>query len=431
LIVLCYNKPIGRFFSMEEMKGKVKKAYEMACSHHQRQVRKGSGEDYICHPLRVYELVARYTEDEDVLCAALLHDAVEDTFLDYDMIKSTLGKRVASLVEEVSTSKEDKKRLSWKRRKENTILSIYSLSKEAQLIEIADKIDNARSFENLLDENGTIHFDAFHEKDRTKQEWYYRELYSAFLKSAKSEEVLELASLFDEFISRGFNRSFASYQYSSRQKNTHFDFFHLRSLLSEYKEAGPVVIELIGTKEIDTCQMGMDLALDLRKYQITAEVASSYSSDLARLHSEEVISSIQKMKDKSKADILLVAGGLFDKKRQILNQFQEEKKKNPDIVYTVVEDLNTLREGEDTLVDGVLGIYEYNHFGVDQMDQYIDNCESFVSSMEKLADNLPQHMVVEDRVHLEAPFFILETAKATLEKKRDANSRGTIVKFRN
>ena len=56
----------------------IAKAYEFAKGHHGDQLRK-SGEPYIIHPLQVAFILANLELDESTVCAALLHDVVEDT----------------------------------------------------------------------------------------------------------------------------------------------------------------------------------------------------------------------------------------------------------------------------------------------------------------------------------------------------------------
>ena len=57
---------------------KIRQAYEFAKKQHGDQCRR-SGEPYIIHPLEVAYILAGLEMDEDTICAALLHDVVEDT----------------------------------------------------------------------------------------------------------------------------------------------------------------------------------------------------------------------------------------------------------------------------------------------------------------------------------------------------------------
>ncbi len=79
---------------------KIRRAYEYAAGLHEGQFRV-SGEPYISHPLAVAEIVAELGLDTDSICAALLHDTVEDCAekTDLDKIKKMFGETVALLVD--------------------------------------------------------------------------------------------------------------------------------------------------------------------------------------------------------------------------------------------------------------------------------------------------------------------------------------------
>ena len=78
----------------------VERAAEFARLAHEsiNQRRKYTDEPYIVHPARVAELVASVTDDENMLCAAWLHDVVEDTPVTLAQIHEEFGADVAELV---------------------------------------------------------------------------------------------------------------------------------------------------------------------------------------------------------------------------------------------------------------------------------------------------------------------------------------------
>src|SRR5699024_1079473 len=82
----------------EEM---IKKAYNYAKKKHKYQLRK-SGEEYIIHPLNVAYILATLGLDTETICAALLHDVVEDTDGTYEEIEKNFGQEIATLVEGVT-----------------------------------------------------------------------------------------------------------------------------------------------------------------------------------------------------------------------------------------------------------------------------------------------------------------------------------------
>jgi len=77
---------------------KIKKAVDFAIKAHEGQKRK-SGEDYVIHPILVASITSFFSEDENVITAAVLHDVVEDTPYTIYYIKDEFGAEVANLVE--------------------------------------------------------------------------------------------------------------------------------------------------------------------------------------------------------------------------------------------------------------------------------------------------------------------------------------------
>ncbi|WP_456480604.1 RelA/SpoT family protein [Nautilia sp.] len=76
----------------------IKQAVDFAVKAHSGQKRK-SGEDYVIHPILVAVITSYFSEDEDVITAAILHDIVEDTHYTIYYIKDKFGRNVANLVE--------------------------------------------------------------------------------------------------------------------------------------------------------------------------------------------------------------------------------------------------------------------------------------------------------------------------------------------
>jgi GTP pyrophosphokinase len=79
----------------------VEQAFVYACEHHADQRRK-SGEEFIIHPVGVAKICAGMRLDTETLCAALLHDTVEDTSASLEDVQATFGEEVASLVDGVT-----------------------------------------------------------------------------------------------------------------------------------------------------------------------------------------------------------------------------------------------------------------------------------------------------------------------------------------
>jgi GTP pyrophosphokinase len=79
----------------------VVQAFVFACEHHADQ-RRVSGEDFIVHPVGVAKICAGMRLDTATLCAALLHDTVEDTTADLDEVREAFGDEVTGLVDGVT-----------------------------------------------------------------------------------------------------------------------------------------------------------------------------------------------------------------------------------------------------------------------------------------------------------------------------------------
>ena len=80
---------------------KILEAYEFGAVAHDGQSRK-SGEPYITHPVAVAQELAEMHLDAEAICAAILHDVVEDTEATLDEIRDRFGEDVALIVDGVS-----------------------------------------------------------------------------------------------------------------------------------------------------------------------------------------------------------------------------------------------------------------------------------------------------------------------------------------
>ena len=129
---------------------RVEQALAIALQAHGGQVRKGRPSvPYVVHPLHVAHMAARYSDDEDIFVAALLHDVVEDCDgWELADLEQGFGARVAGIVDELTEDKRD----PWKVRKDRTIAHVPELSEQAVLIKACDKLHNMRSLVRDLEE---------------------------------------------------------------------------------------------------------------------------------------------------------------------------------------------------------------------------------------------------------------------------------------
>ena len=129
---------------------KIQKAINVSASAHQDFRRVGLDLPYIVHPFAVMLILSQYTENEDWLCAALLHDTVEDNF-DYSIeyLASEFGQAVADLVAAVTEKRTADGngcfKESWQERKAGYLARLSSAPEGAILISAADTIQNLDS----------------------------------------------------------------------------------------------------------------------------------------------------------------------------------------------------------------------------------------------------------------------------------------------
>ncbi len=119
------------------------KALAFAAHKHRDQRRKDpDASPYINHPIALADVLVNEggVTDFDVLCAALLHDTVEDTATTHDELVDAFGAHIARIVAEVT----DDKRLPKAERKRLQVEHAPQLSREARLVKLADKLCNLR-----------------------------------------------------------------------------------------------------------------------------------------------------------------------------------------------------------------------------------------------------------------------------------------------
>ncbi|MBP6596989.1 MAG: bifunctional (p)ppGpp synthetase/guanosine-3',5'-bis(diphosphate) 3'-pyrophosphohydrolase [Arenimonas sp.] len=132
----------------------VRKAYEMGARAHEGQTRR-SGEAYITHPVAVAGILADLRLDAETLCAAILHDALEDTPLPRSEIESQFSPTVAELVDGVT--KLDK--LQFRDRQEAAAESfrkmMLAMARDLRviLIKLADRLHNMRTLDAMAAES--------------------------------------------------------------------------------------------------------------------------------------------------------------------------------------------------------------------------------------------------------------------------------------
>ena len=124
----------------------IKKAYDYANYLHAGQMRQ-SGEPYITHPLNVAYILAGMHADADTLCAALLHDTLEDTNISKEDIAENFNKTIANLVDGVTKISKLNTSSKTDLNMANTRKIILGLTTDVRIIiiKLADRLHNMRT----------------------------------------------------------------------------------------------------------------------------------------------------------------------------------------------------------------------------------------------------------------------------------------------
>ena len=120
----------------------LRRAYDVAASWHQGQTRR-SGDPYITHPLAVATILAGTGADDEMLCAALLHDTIEDTPCTLAELSCEFGAGVAALV--AGTAALDQIKGRGRRTAAQVMAAAESGGSRVLAIKVADRLHNMRT----------------------------------------------------------------------------------------------------------------------------------------------------------------------------------------------------------------------------------------------------------------------------------------------
>ncbi|MCH8519486.1 MAG: RelA/SpoT family protein [Nanoarchaeota archaeon] len=154
-IIINTTKQVDEIFSMflislptEFNKQLITKAYEVAKKAHSTQYRK-SGDLYITHPIEVAKLSYHYGLGPQSICAALLHDVVEDTNVKIEEIKKIFGDEISLLVEGLTKlgKNENKGRTDIEKNLTELRKMLLSASKDMRIliIKLCDRLHNMQT----------------------------------------------------------------------------------------------------------------------------------------------------------------------------------------------------------------------------------------------------------------------------------------------
>ena len=137
----------------EEDRARVERAYCFAAEKHCAQKRR-SGELYINHPVEVAIILAELKMDCDVICAALLHDTVEDTETSLEDVKSLFGESIAELVDGVTKLTNIDVETMDAKQALNLRKMFLAMSRDIRVIivKLADRLHNMRTLAALRED---------------------------------------------------------------------------------------------------------------------------------------------------------------------------------------------------------------------------------------------------------------------------------------
>ncbi|HTR89661.1 MAG TPA: bifunctional (p)ppGpp synthetase/guanosine-3',5'-bis(diphosphate) 3'-pyrophosphohydrolase, partial [Solirubrobacteraceae bacterium] len=129
---------------------RVGDAFVFACEHHADQ-RRRSGEDFIVHPVGVARICAGMRLDTETLCAALLHDTVEDTTASIEEVSARFGEEIAQIVDGVTKLTGITFQSRDEAQAENYRKMMVAMATDVRviLIKLADRLHNMRTIDAL------------------------------------------------------------------------------------------------------------------------------------------------------------------------------------------------------------------------------------------------------------------------------------------
>ncbi len=188
-----------------QLTSKIERAIVRSAELHREQKRRLSGSPYIVHPFAVAFLLAHYENDEDLICAALLHDVLEDVpRYGAEKMKEEFGENVYRIVREVTEDRDPterwrifSKKNHWKERKKRYIENLKNDSREGLLIAAADKIHNMHSLVSGHASDGDAlwrHFRA----GKEEMLWFYESVYAVLCDRLEHPLLRELKKALDQ-----------------------------------------------------------------------------------------------------------------------------------------------------------------------------------------------------------------------------------------
>jgi GTP diphosphokinase / guanosine-3',5'-bis(diphosphate) 3'-diphosphatase len=179
----------------------IERAYETAARYHIDQKRL-SGDPYITHPLAVATILAELGVNTETICAALLHDTVEDTPYTLAQLRDEFGEDIAALVDGVT--KLDKVKYGESAEAETVRKMVVAMSRDIRVlvIKLADRLHNMRTVRYLKRDKQErkarevleIYAPLAHRLGMNKVKWELEDLAFQTLYPKRFDEIARLVS---------------------------------------------------------------------------------------------------------------------------------------------------------------------------------------------------------------------------------------------
>src|SRR3982751_5464722 len=131
----------------------LRRAYFFSAREHKGQVR-ASGEPYLVHPLEVANILADMRLDEVSVATGLLHDVVEDTLVEPEVIRGSVGGEIAPLVDGLTKLAHISNQSREEQQAENVRKMLLAMVDDVRvvLVKLADRLHNMRTLQYLKPE---------------------------------------------------------------------------------------------------------------------------------------------------------------------------------------------------------------------------------------------------------------------------------------
>jgi guanosine-3',5'-bis(diphosphate) 3'-pyrophosphohydrolase len=181
----------------------IESAFDFACDRHADQLRR-SGDEFITHPVGVAQICAGMRLDTETLCAALLHDTVEDTSASLEDVRAEFGEEIAQLVDGVTKLTGITFESRDERQAENYRKMMVAVATDVRviLIKLADRLHNMRTLGALPKQKQTaksretleIYAPLAHRLGIHAIKWELEDLAFATLHPRKYAEIKQLVA---------------------------------------------------------------------------------------------------------------------------------------------------------------------------------------------------------------------------------------------